>query len=91
MSLPCDSVSTLRYTITLKKAVFFPRSNAMRRACPRRSGLPALARAAVARQILHTTLALSLCTPRFGRRSIRNFTSMGTFSVLRFNMINGTI
>ena len=51
----------------------------MRRACPRRSGLPALALAAAARQIRHTALALSLCTPRFGRRGIRNGISMVFF------------
>ena len=70
-----------------KNPTFFPRRNGVRRACPRRSGLPALALAAAARQILHTTLALSLCTLRFGRRSIRNVISMVFFSVWRFNMI----
>ena len=74
-----------------KNSYFFPRSNGVRRACLRRSGLPALALAAAARQIVHTTLALSICTTHLGRRSVRNVIPMVFFSVMRLNMINGTL
>ena len=53
--------------------------------------LPALALAATARQILHTALALSLCTTHRGRRSTHAGTAMVFFSRERYNMINGTL
>ena len=79
------------YLRLIQKGFFSPRSNGVLRACPCRSGLPALALAAASRQILHTALALSLCTPRRGCRSTHADIQTIIFSMQRCHTMNGIL